>query len=180
MLIPPAHTAYGRYLLPHHKPHGSLVDHAEVKHTFRRVFLKPAAQFKTWAEAYETTDIVHSEDVQLTEDEIAAGHKHGGRWIFYSVWEMESEPEGGWEEGGKGRGKDLILIHGGVLDGLRIADPPGLSDYGLRYCPHVLHFLKAGFRVILPDLPSVSWILTFHSADKAVWPLHWVCLTRHI
>ena len=32
----------------------------------------------------------------------------------------------------------------------------GLSDYGLRYAPHVKHFLKAGFRVIIPDLPSVS------------------------
>lgn len=32
----------------------------------------------------------------------------------------------------------------------------GLSDYGLRYAPHVLHHLKAGFRVIIPDLPSVG------------------------
>jgi acylglycerol lipase len=32
----------------------------------------------------------------------------------------------------------------------------GLSDYGLRYSPHIKHFLKAGFRVIIPDLPSVS------------------------
>lgn len=31
----------------------------------------------------------------------------------------------------------------------------GLSDYGLRYAPHVPHFLRAGFRVIIPDLPSV-------------------------
>lgn len=29
-----------------------------------------------------------------------------------------------------------------------------MSDYGLRYAPHVLHHLRAGFRVIIPDLPS--------------------------
>jgi alpha-beta hydrolase superfamily lysophospholipase len=33
---------------------------------------------------------------------------------------------------------------------------PGLSDYGLRYAPHIPHFLRAGFRVITPDLPSVG------------------------
>lgn len=35
------------------------------------------------------------------------------------------------------------------------ANDTGLSDYGLRYAPHVPYFLKAGFRLILPDLPSV-------------------------
>lgn len=106
------------------------------------MFLKPNSAFKTWEDAYETTDIIYSENVELKEKEIKEGVKRGGRWIFYSVWEMD-EPDGGWEEGGKGKDHDLILVH-------------GLSDYGLRYAPHVLHFLKAGFRVIIPDLPSVS------------------------
>jgi hypothetical protein len=48
----------------------------------------------------------------LTEEEIAAGVERGGRWVTYSVWEMEEEPEGGWTYGGKGRGRDLVLIHG--------------------------------------------------------------------
>lgn len=147
-----SNSAYERYLLPHHPPTQALLATPKVKHQFRRVFLKPFSQFKTWKEAYETTEIVHSEVVELTPEEIASGVERGGRWIFYSVWEMD-EPDGGWEEGGKGQGRDLVLIHGG-----RGCYPltAGLSDYGLRYAPHILHFLKAGFRVIVPDLPSVS------------------------
>ena len=56
--------------------------------------------------------IIHSEEVKLTEDEIREGVMRGGRWVTYSVWEMEGEPEGGWTYGGKGRGRDLVLIHG--------------------------------------------------------------------
>lgn len=82
-----------------------------VRHTFRRIFLKPNSAFKTWKEAYTTTEVVYSEDVQLTPEEIVSGAERTARWIFYSVWEMD-EPEGGWEAGGKGRGKDLVLVHG--------------------------------------------------------------------
>jgi acylglycerol lipase len=67
---------------------------------------------------------------------------------------MEEAPEEGWAEHGKGKGRDLMMVHGGSEGStLLIA---GLSDYGLRYAPHITHFLKAGFRVIVPDLPSVS------------------------
>ncbi|BEJ04485.1 hypothetical protein CcaverHIS641_0203020 [Cutaneotrichosporon cavernicola] len=135
-----ADPTYGRYLLPHHAPTQQLMATPGVRHTFRRVFLRPFRDCKTWHEAYNTTEIVHSDEVKLEEAEVAEGVKHGGRWLFYSVWEMD-EPEAGWECGGKGRGRDLVLVH-------------GLSDYGLRYSPHVLHFLKEGFRVIMPDLPS--------------------------
>lgn len=106
---PPA--AYGRYLLGHHTPTAALLATPGVKHTWRRLFLRPEAQFPTWEEAYSTTEIVHSEDVQLTADEIVSGAARGGRWVFYSVWEMD-EPAGGWEAGGKGVGKDLVLVHG--------------------------------------------------------------------
>jgi hypothetical protein len=34
---------------------------------------------------------------------------------MYTIWEMKQEPEGGWEGGGKGRGRDLVLVHGGSL-----------------------------------------------------------------
>lgn len=88
-----------------------LLETPKVKHWFRRVFLKPFAQFKTWEEAYGTTEIIYSDDVEIKPEEIVSGVEHGGRWIFYSVWEMD-EPDGGWEEGGRGRGRDLALIHG--------------------------------------------------------------------
>jgi hypothetical protein len=70
------------------------------------------SEFKTAQEGYDSTEIIHSEEVQLTTDELAEGVKRGGRWITYSTWEMEEEPEGGWTHGGKGRGRDLVLIHG--------------------------------------------------------------------
>lgn len=105
-------AAYGRYLLGHHTPTAALLATPGVKHTWRRLFLRPEAQFPTWEAAYSTTEIMHSEDVQLTADEIVSGAARGGRWVFYSVWEMD-EPAGGWEAGGKGVGKDLVLVHGG-------------------------------------------------------------------
>lgn len=83
-----------------------------MKRTFRRVFVKPYSAFATWKEAYQTTEIVHSEDVELTEEELKSGQQYGNRWLFYAVWELSKEPEGGWEEGGKGRGRDIVLVHG--------------------------------------------------------------------
>lgn len=49
--------------------------------------------------------------MQLTKEEIAEGVKRGGRWVTYSVWEMD-EPQGGWEAGGRGVGTDLVMVHG--------------------------------------------------------------------
>lgn len=48
----------------------------------------------------------------MTKEELVSGVETGGRWVFYSVWEMKDEPAGGWEGGGKGRGRDLLLLHG--------------------------------------------------------------------
>ncbi|ORY27166.1 lysophospholipase [Naematelia encephala] len=132
---------YGRWALPPYPRHSILLDNPAITHTFRRVFLPPYSSFHTKAEAYDSTAITFAEDVTLTPDELATGVARGGRWIFYSTWELKEEPENGWEGGGRGRGRDLLLVH-------------GLSDYGLRYAPHVEYFLRAGFRVILPDLPS--------------------------
>ncbi|KAK4685570.1 acylglycerol lipase, partial [Tremellales sp. Uapishka_1] len=131
---------YGRWLLPPHPPHVALLENPAVRHRFRRIFLAPYSTFDTLQEAYDTTAITFAEDVTFTADEIQSGKQRGGRWVAYSMWEMD-EPEGGWEAGGRGVGRDLVLIH-------------GLSDYGMRYAPHALHFLKAGFRLIMPDLPS--------------------------
>lgn len=105
-------TAYGRYLLPHHPPHHALIDDPNVKHVWRRVFLKPYNQFKTWQAAFDSCEIIHSEEVQLKPEELESGVKRGGRWIFYSVWKLDKEPQGGWEEGGKGLNRDLLLVHG--------------------------------------------------------------------
>lgn len=74
--------------------------------------------------------------------------------MFYMVFEMENAPEEGWAEDGRGRGRDLMMVHGMSTNEVSLI--AGLSDYGLRYAPHITHFLKAGFRVIVPDLPSVS------------------------
>ncbi|OXG93101.1 lysophospholipase [Cryptococcus neoformans A2-102-5] len=132
---------YGRYLLPHHPPHLELVNDPTVSHHYRRVFLRPFDSFRSYHEAYDTTQIIHAEDISLTPEELDSGVKRGGRWVAYSTWEMHEPPSGGWEGGGRGKGKDLVLVH-------------GLGDYGLRYAPHIKYFLKAGFRVIIPDLPS--------------------------
>ncbi|WVQ78304.1 hypothetical protein IAT38_000389 [Cryptococcus sp. DSM 104549] len=144
---------YGRYLLPPHPPHLSLINLPKTTHSYRRVFLPPYSSFSSLNEAYDSTQIIYADDVKLTEEELKTGVEKGGRWVCYSVWEMTEAPEGGWEGGGKGRGRDLVLVH-------------GLSDYGLRYAPHVPHFLKAGFRVIIPDLPSVSPLCRTAIADK--------------
>ncbi|WVQ98766.1 hypothetical protein IAU59_005897 [Kwoniella sp. CBS 9459] len=141
---------YGRWMAPPHVPHLSLINDPEVTHKYRRIFLPPYETFATKNEAYDTTQIIHAEDVQLIEEEIASGVERGGRWVCYSTWEMKNEPKGGWEGGGRGRGKDMVVVH-------------GLGDYGLRYMPHVLHFLKAGFRVIIPDLPSYGRSTGIHS-----------------
>ncbi|WWC61076.1 uncharacterized protein I303_103654 [Kwoniella dejecticola CBS 10117] len=141
---------YGRYSLPPHPPHRILVDDTNVSHKYRRVFLRPFSSFADKHEAFDTTQVIHAEDVNLTEDEIYRGLQLGGRWICYSTWELKAEPDGGWEGNGKGLGKDIILAH-------------GLGDYGLRYTPHVHHFLKAGFRVIIPDLPSYGRSTGVHS-----------------
>ncbi|WRT67175.1 uncharacterized protein IL334_004141 [Kwoniella shivajii] len=132
---------YGRYTLPAHPPHLPLIDDPDVTSKYRRIFLPPYSDFRTYNEAYDSTKIIHAEDVQLTTEEIISGVKRGGRWVCYSTWEIRDEPESGWEAGGRGRGKDIVVVH-------------GLGDYGLRYTPHVHHFLKAGFRVMIPDLPS--------------------------
>ena len=126
---------------------------------YRRIFLPPYGHFRTLQEAFDSTEIIHSEDVEVTQQEIQTGLERGGRWVFYSTWEMKEEPKGGWEGGGRGKGSDVVMVHGrrgGSLCHHHFDDHlSGLSDYGLRYAPHVEHFLKAGFRVILPDLPAV-------------------------
>lgn len=98
--------------MPPHPPHRALLDDTEISRSFHRIFLPPYNAFSTLHEAYESTEIIHSEDVRLDPEEIRTGVIRGGRWVFYSVWEIQKEPEGGWEAGGKGRGHDIVLVHG--------------------------------------------------------------------
>jgi len=108
-LIMGSYAAYGRWNLPVHPPHLSLIQHPLVTHRYRRVFLKPYNEFPSDSAAYESHVIVSSEDVSLTPNELK--NTTSSRWIFYSVWEM-SEPPDGWEAEGKGVGRDLVLCHG--------------------------------------------------------------------
>jgi acylglycerol lipase len=104
--------AHGRWSTPIGSIHyPQLRDDPEVQHTFRRVFLRPYSDFSTWQEAYDSTAIIHSEQVEITPEELKSGVARGGRWVFYSTWEMK-EPLTGWEGGGRGRGRDLVMIHG--------------------------------------------------------------------
>lgn len=104
--------AYGRYTLPAYPPHLSLIDDPTIVHRYRRVFLRPESSFVNKQEFYDSTEIIHSEDVEYTKAEIESGLARGGRWICYSTWELPEPPVGGWEGGGRGRGRDLLLVHG--------------------------------------------------------------------
>ncbi|WWD15954.1 hypothetical protein CI109_100378 [Kwoniella shandongensis] len=126
---------YGRWLLPPHPPHLSLINDPGVSHNYRRVFLPPYGSFKSKQEAYDSTQIIHAEDVKLVKEELETGVKHGGRWVCYSTWEMKDEPKGGWDGGGKGRGRDLVLIHGEMNS----------------YIPSLL-LLPAALHVVLTDV----------------------------
>lgn len=89
-----------------------MVNDPAVSHNYRRVFLRPFNSFRSYHEAYDTTQIIHAENISLIPEELDSGVKRGGRWVAYSTWEMHEPPEGGWEGGGRGKGKDLVLVHG--------------------------------------------------------------------
>nr|ODN88525.1 lysophospholipase [Cryptococcus depauperatus CBS 7855] len=141
---------YGRYLGEVYPPHTPFIEDLAITHTYRRVFLAPYSDFESPREAYDSTRVIYAEDVCHTPQELEEGVKRGGRWVTYSVWEMKNPPEEGWTRGGRGLGNDLVMVH-------------GLGDYSLRYLPHIKYFLQAGFRVILPDLPSYGRSTGVHS-----------------
>lgn len=108
-------AAYGRYLHAPHPPHLALLNNPSITHYYRRVFLRPYSAFPTYQEAYDSTEIIDAEDVDLTPEELASGSEKGGRWVCYSVWEMKEEPTAGWTYGGKGLGRDVVLVHGAPI-----------------------------------------------------------------
>lgn len=106
------HLAYGRWNLPSHPPHSELLNDPTITKRYRRVYLRPETEFKTTQEYYDSTEIADAEDVLLRPEELEAGVRKGGRWVFYIVFEMPEAPEEGWAENGRGRGRDLMLVHG--------------------------------------------------------------------
>ncbi|KAK4057968.1 hypothetical protein OIO90_001187 [Microbotryomycetes sp. JL221] len=58
---------------------------------------------------------------------------HGNEYISYQVWYANDDV--------KHKHADLLFIH-------------GINDYGGKFACHAEKFLKAGYRVIVPDLPS--------------------------
>lgn len=103
---------YGRWDLPAHPPHKTLLEDPEVSHRYRRVYLRPQSSFGSSAEYHDSTEIIHAEDVDLKPNELGQGVSRGGRWVFYIVFEMSNPPAEGWQEDGRGKGRDLVLIHG--------------------------------------------------------------------
>ncbi|KAG0661557.1 hypothetical protein C6P46_003969 [Rhodotorula mucilaginosa] len=54
-------------------------------------------------------------------------------WVAYQVWEPT--------KGSQDRECDLVFCH-------------GINDYGGKFAVHADHFLDAGYRVVVPDLPG--------------------------
>ena len=133
-LRPPA---YGRYLLPPHPPHVPLLEHPNISHTYHRIFFPPVHTFKSTREAYDTTEITHSEVIKIIPEELKTGYDKGGRWVVYSIWEMKNPPPGGWEMSGKGLGRDLLLCHGKYR--LRASFHPPPAPPSLDHTTSVLH-----------------------------------------
>jgi acylglycerol lipase len=103
------HSAYGRYLLSAHPPELQLHKTPNLAIHHRRIFLHPSAP-------YDSTEIEYSEEVHLTAEELGKDRIRGGRWVYYKTLELIEplDAEQGWEEGGKGRGVDLVLVHGAL------------------------------------------------------------------
>lgn len=57
----------------------------------------------------------------------------GGNWVAYQVWEPKV--------GAPSKNADILFIH-------------GVNDYGGKLSEHARQFLDAGYRMIIPDLPS--------------------------
>lgn len=109
VLRPPA---YGRWDLPTYAPHLDLINDPAITRRYRRVYMRPEADFSSAQEYYDSTEILHAEDVSLAPHELEDGVKLGGRWLFYIVFEMSKPPRNGWEDGGRGKGRDLLMVHG--------------------------------------------------------------------
>ncbi|GJN89703.1 hypothetical protein Rhopal_002690-T1 [Rhodotorula paludigena] len=122
---PPEHAAY--YSIP--APSDTHSRLAELLH-------QPPNSDATWGRAA----LVRAPD----EARVRAAHDHRDgkvyldgdkkrEWVAYQVWEPT--------KGSPKREADLVFLH-------------GVNDYGGKFAMHADKFLDAGYRVIVPDLPS--------------------------
>ncbi|BGP31266.1 hypothetical protein JCM10296v2_003030 [Rhodotorula toruloides] len=96
---------------------------------------RPPAGDRTWGRK----DVPRSPEEQQIRD--THGHRDGQvflnearlDWVTYQVWEPT--------KGAQSRDADLVFVH-------------GINDYGGKFSNHAKKFLDAGYRVIVPDLPS--------------------------
>ncbi|KIJ26934.1 hypothetical protein M422DRAFT_38001 [Sphaerobolus stellatus SS14] len=126
-LYTPSDPTYGRYLIS--TPDSELelasrtANGVQVKTRMRRIFVDDLGKGK------------EAEDVQLISEELSTGK--GREWVFYKVWERVDARA----MKGRGRGSDVLLLH-------------GINDYGGKWALHMDRLLEQGFRVVVPDLPS--------------------------
>ncbi|KAJ9108735.1 hypothetical protein QFC21_000055 [Naganishia friedmannii] len=140
---------HGRYLLPTAQVEKALDASSQITTLQRRVFFNPNEV------ASSSSRIVKGEDVTLTEAEL---QDVGGNdeWIYYKVWELKDE----FLEDRGGRGVDVVYVHvtrntihpeSATKHTIHLR----LTENSGRYAFQCEEILKAGFRVVLPDMPGV-------------------------
>ncbi|KAI5454753.1 hypothetical protein NCC49_003638 [Naganishia albida] len=123
---------YGRYLIPTQHVETILDASPEIITRQRRVFFDPHERPSS------PTRIIQGEDVAVTADELKEVQANA-EWIYYKIWEMKDE----FLEDKRGKGVDVVYVH-------------GYREYGQvgRYAFQCQEMLKAGFRIIIPDMPG--------------------------
>lgn len=179
LYVPPDAT-YGRYLIPPLAEERYLESSPRIRTTKRRIFTdRQATQYPSAAETASDNklpsggptsasarykSVLEAENVELTQAEL--DRAKGREWVFWQAWELRDR------RGRPGEGCDLLCVHGtyflfsmrrALESILTLRKWPyrlsGIGDYGGRWSIHVARFVEAGFRVIAPDLPSVSMLL---------------------
>lgn len=120
----PSDPTYGRYTLPFAHEDIHIRSLADIQTRQRRVFYKALAPSATKVKGYpksridgvalgdadqEWINVEEGEDVRLTPEEVNRGK--GRQWVYYQVW-TSNAPEA---REGKGRGYDLLVIHGALI-----------------------------------------------------------------
>ncbi|KAF8315833.1 alpha/beta-hydrolase [Clavulina sp. PMI_390] len=168
--IYPKDGTFGRYLLPPSPLQLDIESRPNMETRTRRVFYKAASKPSTTVKGFGKTEptaplpavgdaslqdyivVQEGEDVTLTAAELRSGQ--GRNWVVYKTYELNT-PEA---RAGKGRGCDVVLIH-------------GMGDYGIKYLAHADGVLNMGCRVIIPDLPSHGRSTGVHVHHDSPWEL---------
>ncbi|ORY91597.1 lysophospholipase [Leucosporidium creatinivorum] len=78
-------------------------------------------------------ELALTKDHPWREGKVLTGKQDGSEWVSYQVWEPRA--------GVPLKDADLLFIH-------------GINDYGGKFATHADLFLDAGYRLLIPDLPS--------------------------